>query len=147
MDKFKVLKVEKATTKAGKSMYKVELEQNGNTLKINLFNKTHAEMLYGSLKEDLEPQVELEQNGEYTNIKDVITLAEPNADIPTAAPYVPKSGGGFGGGKASPEKIASIERQSSLIQAVELVCASKADIKDLIPMANKLYDWLHNEPK
>lgn len=135
-----VTKVEKTKGKSGKTYYQIEFNDGK---KVNEFSITNAELAYGALRQDMDVRATFTQNGEYTNLQSLDSDATPDPDIPEKAPYVPKSGG-FGGGKADPNKLSSIEKQSSMKQAVELVCAGKVEIDQLIPSAEKIYNWIHS---
>jgi hypothetical protein len=51
----------------------------------------------------------------------------------------PGSGGGFGGSKRSGNE------SFALSYAKDLVVAGKVDIKQILPLADKLYDWLNSK--
>lgn len=52
----------------------------------------------------------------------------------------PNSGGGFGGGKQR-----SGNESFAMSYAKDIVCAGKTDLKNLLPLADKIYDWLEKK--
>ena len=136
-----VVKVEQKTTANGKTMYMVTLSNKGEETKYNVFNSTHASLLYASLTQNKPVQVGFRQNGEYTNIVEVMGEAEPSeAEIPKFV--APTRSGGFGGGKADPNKLHSIERQVAMKCGIELATQGVIEMKTLLPTCDKIYKWL-----
>ncbi len=72
-----------------------------------------------------------------TEIKDTDGVA-----IPTAQPKKAFSGG-FGGGKADPKKIQSIEKQSALKQSVEYsINQTDSTVESVLATADLFYEWM-----
>lgn len=62
-------------------------------------------------------------------------------------PVVAQKSFGGGGFKAAPKNENSIIAQSSIKASVELICAGKIDIKDLLPTAEKIMAWVKEKGK
>jgi len=110
---------------------------------MNVFDEDEAKLLKASGDAQQQIEIAFEMNGEWINLKEIKSdiKSKEGIIIPKAQPK-PK-GGGFAGAKADPGKIASIERQSSLKQAVEYGgYQTKFTVEEVLATAELFHDWI-----
>ena len=139
----KIESVEKSKTKAGGDFYKIKVMEGEQALYFNSFDAMQGKALMKASETEESVVLDLEEDGEWLNLKKIVTEIKDTEGvaIPTASPKKAFSGG-FGGGKASPEKINSIEKQSALKQAIEF--GKSETVTEVLEVAEEFYKWLHS---
>ena len=139
--------VETKQTSTGKPFYLVTFTDG---IKASIWDqdKHRAQILTKFIGDEIELTVT--QSGDYYNIgpiKDEAELAKEieGVIIPTAAPK--SGGGGFGGGKADPKKIVSIERQATAKMVMNYYGLRGIEINQELfkKTADFVYGWIHED--
>ena len=143
-----VRNVESSKTKAGSDMYKVKVDDRGKDLYFNVFDAMQGKALAKAAETGEEVVLDLEEDGQWLNMKKIITEIKDAQGtlIPTAQPKKAWTGGGA---KADPSKIASIERQSALKQAVEYHSyqPKEVEFKQVLETADAMLEWMTESKK
>jgi hypothetical protein len=129
--KVDVVTFKKEFTSQYGTLYSFEVKfNNGDTGLYNSKTKEQSKFIVGV---DAEYELETKTNdrGSWNVIKPVV------AQKPFS--------GGFG--KAAPKNENSIIAQSSIKASVELVCAGIIEVKDLLPTADKIMNWVKEKGK
>ncbi len=140
----KVITVETSKTKAGGDFYKIKVNDGEKDLYFNSFDAMQGKALMKASTTDQDVVLDLEEDGEWLNLKKIVTEIKDTdgVAIPTASPKKAFSGG-FGGGKADPEKIQSIEKQSALKQSVEYsINQTDSTVESVLATADLFYEWM-----
>ncbi len=130
--KVDVVTFKKEFTSQYGTLYSFEVKfNNGDTGLYNSKTKEQSKFIVG-VEVEYELETKTNDRGSWNVVKPVMAQK-------------PFAGGGFG--KAAPKNENSIIAQSSIKASVELICAGKIDIKDLLPTAEKIMIWVKEKGK
>jgi len=130
--KVDVVTFKKEFTSQYGTLYSFEVKfNNGDTGLYNSKTKDQNKFIVGT-EVEYEIETKTSDRGSWNVVKPVMAQ---------------KQFGGGGFGKAAPKNENSIIAQSIIKASVELICAGKIDIKDLLPTAERIMAWVKEKGK